>query len=109
MGSDGGEWLSYGDAAIRLGITPDPVRQRVKRGRMKAARTNSEHPMVWVAGRDKPVVTNRTVTTGQTGRTEQRDAALDRLAEVYTSLEQELRRRAEAAEARIDRAEEQAA
>src|SRR4051794_15559032 len=108
-----GEWLGYADAAARLGMTPDAVRQRVKRGQFKAARANNGHPVVWVSAvtdePDKPVVTNRTVTTEQIGQTDRPDAAPDRLTQVYASLEQELRRRAESAEARVERAEEQVA
>jgi chromosome segregation ATPase len=42
-----GEWLTYTEAAKRLGTTPDAIRQRVKRGQMKASRGNDGRPRVW--------------------------------------------------------------
>jgi chromosome segregation ATPase len=42
-----GEWLTYTEAAKRLETTPDAIRQRVKRGQMKASRGNDGRPRVW--------------------------------------------------------------
>jgi chromosome segregation ATPase len=42
-----GEWLTYTEAAKRLRTTPDAIRQRVKRGQMKASRGNDGRPRVW--------------------------------------------------------------
>src|SRR4051794_207724 len=43
-----GEWLTYTEAARRLGTTPDAIRQRVKRGQMRGSRGNDGRPRVWV-------------------------------------------------------------
>jgi outer membrane murein-binding lipoprotein Lpp len=43
-----GEWLTYTEAARRLGTTPDAIRQRVKRGQMQGSRGNDGRPRVWV-------------------------------------------------------------
>jgi hypothetical protein len=42
-----GEWLTYTEAARRLGTTPDAIRQRVKRGQMRGSRGNDGRPRVW--------------------------------------------------------------
>jgi hypothetical protein len=42
-----GEWLTYTEAAKRLGTTPDAIRQRVKRGQMQGSRGNDGRPRVW--------------------------------------------------------------
>jgi hypothetical protein len=52
-----GEWLTYSEAAKRLGTTPDAIRQRVKRGQMQGSRGNDNRPRVWVAARPAGQVT----------------------------------------------------
>jgi chromosome segregation ATPase len=42
-----GEWLTYTEAAKRLGTTPDAIRQRVKRGQMQGSRGNDGRPRIW--------------------------------------------------------------
>jgi hypothetical protein len=42
-----GEWLTYTEAARRLGTTPDAIRQRVKREQMRGSRGNDGRPRVW--------------------------------------------------------------
>jgi len=72
-----GEWLSLGEAARRLGTTPDAVRQRIRRNKILARRGNDGRPRVYLefshtaqteleasAG---PVIPNRT-ESGITGR-----------------------------------------
>ena len=44
-----GEWMTYPQAATRLGISPEAVRQRVKRGVMTGSRTNDGRPRAWVS------------------------------------------------------------
>jgi hypothetical protein len=46
-----GEWLTYTEAARRLGTTPDAIRQRVKRGQMRGSRGNDGRPRVWTDAR----------------------------------------------------------
>jgi len=46
--NDHGEWCTVVEAAARLGITTDAVRQRVKRGVLTGARSNDGKPRVWV-------------------------------------------------------------
>jgi chromosome segregation ATPase len=46
-----GEWLTYTEAAKRLGTTPDAIRQRVKRGQMQGSRGNDGRPRVWTDAR----------------------------------------------------------
>ena len=52
-----GEWLTYTEAARRLGTTPDAIRQRVKRGQMRGSRGNDGRPRVWVDERQDRQVT----------------------------------------------------
>jgi predicted RNase H-like nuclease (RuvC/YqgF family) len=52
-----GEWLTYTEAARRLGTTPDAIRQRVKRGQMRGSRSNDGRPRVWVDERQDRQVT----------------------------------------------------
>jgi hypothetical protein len=59
----GGRWLSYIDAAACLGITPDAIRQRVKRGVLQGARGNDGKPKVWVT--DQPITHDRFDATDQ--------------------------------------------
>lgn len=42
-----GEWLTYTEAAKRLGTTPDAIRQRIRRGQMRGSRGNDGRPRVW--------------------------------------------------------------
>lgn len=42
-----GDWLTYTEAAKRLGTTSDAIRQRVKRGQMRGSRGNDGRPRVW--------------------------------------------------------------
>lgn len=46
-----GDWLTYTEAAKRLGTTPDAIRQRVKRGQMRGSRGNDGRPRVWAPAR----------------------------------------------------------
>lgn len=46
-----GEWLTYTEAAKRLGTTPDAIRQRIKRGQMRGSRANDGRPRVWCDAR----------------------------------------------------------
>jgi len=48
-----GDWLSYPQAAERLGITQDAVRQRVKRGTLLASRGNDGKPRILLGGNSK--------------------------------------------------------
>jgi hypothetical protein len=52
-----GEWLTYTEAARRLGTTPDAIRQRVKRGQMQGSRGNDGRPRVWTDARPGGQVT----------------------------------------------------
>ena len=50
-----GEWLTYGEAAARLGMTADAVRLRIRRGTLSGARGNDGRPRVWVSvATDRP-------------------------------------------------------
>ena len=67
-----GEWLSLGDAARRLGTTPDAIRQRIRRNRVLARRGNDGRPRVFVesgpteqveqASEQSSVIPNRTAS-----------------------------------------------
>lgn len=48
-GQEDGEWLTYIEAGKRLGVTPDTLRHRVRRGAMTGARGNDGKPRVWVS------------------------------------------------------------
>jgi chromosome segregation ATPase len=54
-----GEWLTYTEAAKRLGTTPDAIRQRVKRGQMRGSRGNDGRPRVWTEIRQSGQMTEQ--------------------------------------------------
>ena len=120
-------WMTYAEAAKRLGISPNAIKQRVKRGKMQAATGNDGHPRVWlptrVADTDTKIQT-RTTPTSPTPEAEARQTAgaagpisLDdvraMLGEQSERLERQHREtvgllveRIDAAEVRAERAEE---
>lgn len=104
-----GEWLTYTEAAKRLGTTPDAIRQRVKRGQMQGSRGNDNRPRVWTAARlpgqenergsDKsPDSPNRT-ESGLFGQVKALEGSVE-------TLERELARAKEQADRAMKRAED---
>lgn len=63
-----GEWLTYTEAAKRLGTTPDAIRQRIKRGQMRGSRGNDGRPRVWSDARPAEQATE--LSPNSTNRTE---------------------------------------
>ena len=62
--ADRGRWLTVIEAGNRLGITPDAVRQRVKRGVLSGARGNDGRVKVWMADipTDQSVAPDRSIS-----------------------------------------------
>ncbi len=120
---DDGEWLTLGEAALRLGTSPDALRQRIRRNKVLARRGNDGRPRVFVAsertGQSErqasacPVLPNRT-ESGQTEQTGQ-DAVIAelrrQLSEQQTrsrlDMETALNRQQAAHESALDRADRQ--
>ena len=120
---DDGEWLTLGEAALRLGTSPDALRQRIRRNKILARRGNDGRPRVFVMSEHTEqteqvtsicsVLPNRT-ESGQTEQTGQ-DAVIAelrrQLSEQQTQsrldMETALNRQQAAHESALDRADRQ--
>ena len=97
-----GEWVTLGEAAMRLETTPDAVRQRIRRNKILARRGNDGRPRVFVefahaeqterAAGERSVIPNRT----ESGNTEHGELPL--VSELRRQLtEQQVRHDADVA------------
>jgi chromosome segregation ATPase len=94
-----GEWLTYTEAARRLGTTPDAIRQRVKRGQMQGTRGNDGRPRVWSNARpngqtaeqnpDKSLDSPNRTESEQTGQMKAMEAHVETLKAQLTRTQDE--------------------
>ena len=79
---DSGKWLTVTEAADRLRITPDAVRQRVKRGILSGARGNDGRVKVWLTDLsiDQSVKPDRSIS---------HDGPIDQTRQSVTPTDQE--------------------
>ena len=105
-----GEWLTYTEAAKRLGTTPDAIRQRVKRGQMQGSRGNDGRPRVWAKERSTAQITEPSLiepSPDSPNRTEsEQSGQVKALEGRIETLERELARAQGQADRAIKRAED---
>jgi hypothetical protein len=101
-----GEWLTYTEAARRLGTTPDAIRQRAKRGQMQGTRGNDGRPRVWTAARPNGQATEQSPDSPNRTESGQVRALQDHIETLKGLLAAEVERtqaaRDEAREARAE-------